>query len=108
MMELNLERTFSPDPYEQMGGYVKRCMGLNLYFKVENPKGHRINRLFVNGRPIDLGKKYVACYVSSQGVGPEYGSDKTDLDINAIDVIRWYLESEKLVTPSLRNTVVPV
>ena len=108
MMELNLERTFSPDPYEQMGGYVKRCMGLNLYFKVENPNGHRINRLFVNGRPIDLGKKYVACYVSSQGVGPEYGSDKTDLDINAIDVIRWYLESEKLVTPSLRNTVVPV
>jgi sulfur-oxidizing protein SoxB len=26
MMEENLERTFSANPYQQMGGYVKRCM----------------------------------------------------------------------------------
>jgi 2',3'-cyclic-nucleotide 2'-phosphodiesterase (5'-nucleotidase family) len=34
MMEENLERTFSRDPYQQMGGYVKRCMGVNLYCKI--------------------------------------------------------------------------
>jgi len=38
MMEENFERTFSCDPYKQMGGYVKRCLGLNIYFKVENPQ----------------------------------------------------------------------
>ncbi len=38
MMEENLERTFSRDPYKQMGGFVKRCRGLNVYFKIENPE----------------------------------------------------------------------
>ncbi|HDR73215.1 MAG TPA: bifunctional metallophosphatase/5'-nucleotidase [Methanoculleus sp.] len=42
MMEENLEHTFSRDPYQQMGGYVKRCRGINCYIKVENPAGHRV------------------------------------------------------------------
>ncbi len=46
MLEENLERTFSCDPYNQMGGYVKRCLGLNIYFKIENPSGRRIQKLF--------------------------------------------------------------
>ena len=37
MLEANLERTFAADPYEQMGGYVKRMRGLKMYFKAENP-----------------------------------------------------------------------
>jgi hypothetical protein len=27
---------FAADPYQQMGGYVKRCLGLTLYVKFEN------------------------------------------------------------------------
>ena len=73
MMEMNLERTFAPDPYDQMGGYVKRCMGLNLYFKIENPEGKRINRLFINGKPYRPDKTYRACYVTRQGVRPGFG-----------------------------------
>src|SRR5699024_11250433 len=30
MLEENLEHTFAADPYEQMGGYMKRCLGWNL------------------------------------------------------------------------------
>lgn len=40
MLEENLERTFSCDPYKHMGGYVKRCLGLNVYFKIETPPGN--------------------------------------------------------------------
>ena len=40
MLEANLERTYSPDPHCQMGGFVKRCRGLNMYFKMENPNAH--------------------------------------------------------------------
>lgn len=39
MLEENLERTFATDAYAQMGGYVKRCRGLNMYVKIENPPG---------------------------------------------------------------------
>ncbi len=46
MLEENLERTFSCDPYRQMGGYVKRCLGLTVYFKIENPAGQRIQKIF--------------------------------------------------------------
>ena len=30
MLEENLERTFASDPYEQMGGYIKRMRGVRL------------------------------------------------------------------------------
>ncbi len=108
MMELNLERTFARDPYDQMGGYVKRCMGLNLYFKVENPEGRRIERLFIDGKPCRLDDTYRACYVTRQGVRPGFGSGKEDLDVRAVDVLRWYLEENKRVEAPLRNTVVPI
>lgn len=53
MLEENLERTFSSDPFQQMGGYVKRCRGVRLYVKIENPVGSRVDRLFVLGAPVD-------------------------------------------------------
>src|SRR3546814_2554920 len=51
MIEENLERTFAADPYDQMGGYIKRMRGVGLAFKAENPPGRRIERLFLEGRP---------------------------------------------------------
>lgn len=53
MMEENIELVFSRNPYNQMGGYLKRCLGLEMYFKIENPPGARIQKIFVNGRPLD-------------------------------------------------------
>jgi len=108
MMEMNLENTFAPDPYDQMGGYVKRCMGLNLYFKIENPEGKRIDRLFINGKPCSPDETYKACYVTQQGVRPGFGSGKEDLDVQAVDVLRWYIEENGRVEAPLRNTVVPI
>jgi hypothetical protein len=59
-MEENMERTFSADPYPQMGGYVKRCRGVNIYAKIENPTGHRIERFFIGGEPLDPDRTYTA------------------------------------------------
>src|SRR3546814_11540973 len=58
MIEENLERTFAADPYDQMGGYIKRMRGVDLAFKAENPKGQRIERLFLDGRPANDGTVY--------------------------------------------------
>jgi 2',3'-cyclic-nucleotide 2'-phosphodiesterase (5'-nucleotidase family) len=107
MMEMNLQRTFARDPYNQKGGYVKRCLGLNLYFKIENPEGKRINRLFINGKPVDMDKIYTACYVTRQGVRPGFGDNKETLDVNAIDVLEEYLEQGPVDAP-LQNTIVPI
>ncbi len=105
MMEENLERTFSRDPFQQMGGYVKRCMGLNLYFKIENDYGHRIEDLFIQGERINLGKEYDVCFVTSQGVGQEYGTDRKKLEINAVEALVKYVEDHKIIHVSLENSI---
>jgi len=108
MMEVNLERTFAPDPYEQMGGYVKRCAGINLYFKIENPEGERIQKLFVKGKEVDFNKIYDVAFVTSQGVREGYGKNRKQLDIKAIENLERYLKKVKRVSPKLRNTIVAV
>ncbi len=108
MMEENIERTFAKDPYEQMGGYLKRCMGINLYFKIENPYGERIQRLFVRGELVDKDKIYRVVYVTSQGVPEKYGHDKINLEIHAIDALKKYLERHGTVDAELEGSVVAV
>jgi len=108
MMEENLERAFSRDPYNQMGGYVKRCMGLNIYFKVENPNKNRIQEFFVNGKRLEKSKTYTACFVTTQGIPERYGENRQHLDVSAIDVLQEYIEDYSPVTAELQGTVVPI
>jgi 2',3'-cyclic-nucleotide 2'-phosphodiesterase (5'-nucleotidase family) len=108
MMEENLEHTFSYDPYQQMGGYVKRCGGLNIYFKVENPKDKRIQEFFVGGKRIDPSKTYTTCFVTAQGVPAHYGINRHDLDIKAIDALKQYLDNHDPISINLHGTIVPI
>ncbi|MEA2070120.1 MAG: bifunctional metallophosphatase/5'-nucleotidase [Asgard group archaeon] len=108
MMEENLEHTFSRNPLNQMGGYVKRCSGINVYFKIENAENERIQEFFINGKKLNQTKKYKACYVTSQGIPDHYGDKKEHLDINAIDALHRYLVKHKEVRTELKNTIVPI
>lgn len=105
MLEENLERTFSKDPYEQMGGYVKRSMGISMYFKFENPYGQRIQELFVGEDRIIPEKEYRAVYVTSQGVPKKYGKNRENLDIHAIDVLKDYIKSHGTISAPLRGNI---
>jgi 2',3'-cyclic-nucleotide 2'-phosphodiesterase (5'-nucleotidase family) len=108
MMEENFERTFSSDPYKQMGGYVKRCFGLNIYLKVQNPEGKRIQEFFVNGKRLNKSKVYSACFVTTQGIPEKYGKDRQSLDVTAISALKKYLEKNQIVSAELRRTIVPI
>lgn len=108
MMEENLERTFSCDPYKQMGGYVKRCAGINIYFKIENPEGKRIQEFFVNGKRLNRSKLYNACFVTSQGIPDNYGTDRQSLELRAIDALKEYLNVRKTISADLKRTMVPI
>jgi sulfur-oxidizing protein SoxB len=107
MMEVNLERTFSANPYQQMGGYVKRCLGLNLYFKMENPPGTRIQELFVQGHRLQPDRVYSAAFVTSQGVPAKYGKERADLEVRAVEAMERYL-ARGTVKAELRGCVVAV
>lgn len=108
MMEENFERTFSSNPYEQMGGYVKRCRGVNIYAKIENPPGQRIERFFVDSIPIVRDRTYTAAYVTMQAIPQHFGRKRRNLDVGAVKALERYLAGNREVEPALRGTVVAV
>lgn len=92
MLEENLERTFSANAYEQMGGYVKRCRGVRLYAKIENPPGSRVDRLFVLDAPVDPEVIYTVAFVTAQGVPRKFGRNRKAVGMHAIDALQQYLQ----------------
>lgn len=92
MIEANLERTFAADPYQQMGGFVKRMAGVQVYFKAENPKGHRVDRLFVEGHPLDDDRVYRCAFITEQGVPAKFGTNRRPVGVSAIDALRSILQ----------------
>ena len=79
MMEENLQRTFASDPFEQMGGYLKRFRGLTIYGKLENPFGHRIEHIFVGDVALAPEQSYRVAFVTAQGVPQKFGRNRKDL-----------------------------
>lgn len=91
MLEENLERTFSAQPFQQLGGYVKRCLGLTAYIKIEDPSGTRVQKLFVGEEEVRADKVYSAAYLTVQAVPAQYGSNRKILSTDAQAAMRAYL-----------------
>ncbi len=91
MLEENLERTYARDPFKQMGGYVKRCLGLHALVRLENPAGSRIQQLFVGSREVQVNRTYRAAFVTEQGVPARFGRQRQHLPLTAIEALRAYL-----------------
>jgi S-sulfosulfanyl-L-cysteine sulfohydrolase len=108
MLEANLERTFAADPFEQMGGYVKRCRGLTLYVKAENPHPRRIDRLLIGGREVRADHAYPAAFVTSQGVPAKFGRKRRETGVRAVEALRRHFEALRPVPAPDRRTVIAV
>ena len=91
-----------------MGGYVKRCLGLNLHAKIENPRGQRIQELFVGGERLQPDGVYRAAFVTSKGVLAAYGTNREHLDTLAIETLRRCLQAHDPVEAGLLGPVVVV
>lgn len=92
MLEENLERTISPQPMTQMGGYVKRGLGLHVNMRIENPKGHRIQEIYIGNTPLDKKKYYTTSFVTSQGVPEKFGRNRIELPVNVVTAMIEYLQ----------------
>ncbi|TCK83627.1 bifunctional metallophosphatase/5'-nucleotidase [Albibacterium bauzanense] len=99
MLEENLERTFSADPMLQMGGYVKRAIGISVYLRIENPKGHRIQQLFIGEEPVEKDKTYKAAFITSQGVPENLGRNRADLGVDVVEAITVFLQKHNPYEP---------
>ena len=108
MLEENLEKTFSCDPSNQMGGYVKRSLGLNAYFKIENPAGHRIQKLFIGNEDVNPEQYYTAAFVTMQGVPQKFGRNRENRSERIIDAMQAYLIKHRPLHTELRGTFTAV
>src|ERR1035437_1225457 len=108
MLEENLERTFGRDPYDQMGGYVKRSLGFNAYIKIENPPGQRVQQVFVGEERLQLGRNYPTAFVTEQGVAHKYGRNRQQHTERSIEALRVYLARHRPLRAELRGTFVAV
>jgi len=108
MLEENLERTFAADPYDQMGGYIKRGLGLTVYLKIENPNGQRIQQVFVGNEPLELSRIYHAAFITEQGVARKYGRQRSELNIHAVEAMQAYLAKHNPSYAELRGTYLVV
>jgi len=82
-------------------------LGLNVYFKIENPAGARIQELFVHGKRPQLDKKYIVSFVTSQGVPLGYGTERKDLEVRATEAMQQFLAKGAL-NADLRGSIVAV
>ena len=92
MLEENLERTFSTEPMKQMGGYVKRCGGLRINLRIENPVGNRIQEIYFGGKHLDPKEIYKVSFVTSQGVPTNIGKNRMEMDIKAVEAMTEFLK----------------
>ena len=108
MLEENLERTFARDPYNQMGGYVKRGLGFNAYIKIENPPGQRVQQVFVGDEQLQLGLYYPTAFVTEQGVAHKYGRNREHHTVRSIEALKTYLDRHRPLCAEIRGTFVAV
>ena len=104
LLEKNLEGTYSHDPLHQMGGYVKRTLGLRAYFKAENPKGSRLQTVFILGQPLDPARTYTAAFITTQGVPAKLGRNRRKTGQHAVAAMRAYLANYRPLTVASHQT----
>lgn len=100
MLEENLERAFSADPMKQMGGYVKRCLGLTAYIRIENPKGHRLQDIYIGKERLKPGEIYKAAFATQQGVPVSLGVNRIDLPITVVEALTQFLRKNNPYNPA--------
>jgi sulfur-oxidizing protein SoxB len=108
MLEKNLEGTYSQEPLHQMGGYVKRALGLKAYFKAENPKGSRLQTVFIRDQPLDPERTYTAAYITSQGVPHQLGRNRRKTGQHAVAAMRAFLKQHRPLVVHPHDTFVVV
>jgi 2',3'-cyclic-nucleotide 2'-phosphodiesterase (5'-nucleotidase family) len=106
LLEDSFTATFSGDAFQQMGGYVKRCVGITAYVRVNNPNGTRLTRLLIGKEEAQDDKVYTAAFLTVQAVPAKYNRNRRDLAITPADAMQTYLKKHRPAKAEIRGSVV--
>ena len=88
-----------------MGGYVKRCSGLTVYCKLENPPGYRVQGIFTTAGRLDPLQEYTDAYVSFQAISAAFGHDRAGTGTDAITALEDLLGTGPVEAPLVGSVV---
>lgn len=105
LFEDNLEATFASDPWKQRGGYMKRCRGIEMVLKLENPVGYRIQSFSVNGERLADDASISVAFLGEQAVPSKIGTQRYSTKVTAVDALERYLRRHRSVHPALNGHI---
>jgi 2',3'-cyclic-nucleotide 2'-phosphodiesterase (5'-nucleotidase family) len=105
LLEQNVEATFACDPWDQKGGYLKRCRGIEMLLKLENPAGHRIQQLTVQGDQLGDEQTVDAAFLGEQAVPPTVGTNRRSVGISAVHALEQYVRAQQTVSPAPHGNI---
>ena len=108
LLETMIEQTYSKNPFGQIGGFMPRAIGIKAYILIENPKGHRIQKLFVEGEELNAEKSYSVSYITEQAVPKYLGENREKLEVTAIEAMKRYLRDKGPIEEEYLNTFVVI
>tara|TARA_R110002020_G_scaffold452751_4_gene667273 strand:- start:174 stop:1697 length:1524 start_codon:yes stop_codon:yes gene_type:complete len=108
-LETEMHNAFSQNPTERFGGWLVRFSGMKVEFNSQNNKGDRIQKITVNGEPIQDEKLYTisACVRPGDPLNnlcrmPNV-KDVEIMDYTIHDVVEEYLKENSPVSPGLEG-----
>jgi S-sulfosulfanyl-L-cysteine sulfohydrolase len=105
LFEQNVEATFAYDPWQQRGGYLKRCHGLELLLKLENPLGHRVQQLTISGEDLLETQTIEVAFLGEQAVPAHVGANRRAVGVSAVEALEQHVRTHDAVVPELRGNI---
>jgi 2',3'-cyclic-nucleotide 2'-phosphodiesterase (5'-nucleotidase family) len=100
LYEDNIEATFACDPWKQRGGYLKRCRGLELAIRLENPPGLRIQELRADGARVRDHDTCSVGFLGEQAVPADRGTGRRSTGVTAVEALERYPRDHRAVAPA--------
>lgn len=110
-LEKELQNVFSQDASKRFGGWVVKMKGMSIDFKAHNAYGERVQKIEVNGQPIEWDKEYSVTACEREGDPSDmlcripHVKNPHNLDITMHQVIRDYVHAFSPIDPSPHHNV---
>ena len=85
---------------------MKRCTGITVRAKLENPSGHHVESIFAGDELLRPEAIYKVGFVTAQGVAAKCGANRAELAVRAVEALRRYVGARETVSPGLRGSLV--
>lgn len=107
LIENKLNKTYNINPFGQTGGFIQRMLGIKAYIMIENPNGHRVQKLYIEGEEYESDRIYNVSYITEQAVPKFLGTNHKELEITAVEaMIKFLKDNGPIAEKSVDNFII--